>query len=171
MSKFYITGIAGTGKSTLAQELNKRGITALDMDSVPSLCHWKNKVTGEKGEYKSGIGKDWIEAHNWICDVVKLQELLDKYSDNIVIVGIASNRDEYILLFDKVFLLHCGEETLLRRLSTRDTNVFAKEKSEQEQLLGWYKDFEEKMLKYGAVPINTEEPINVVADRIVAEMQ
>ena len=171
MNKFYITGIAGTGKSTLVKELEKRNIRAFDMDAVPELCHWKNKLTGKKAKYYSGIGRDWIEAHDWICDKDRLMELLDIENKTIVVVaGIASNHDEYLDLFDKVFLLHCPEEIFLHRLRTREKNEFAKEKSEQEQVLSWYKDFEAKMLKKGAVSIDTESTIDVVADQVISQI-
>lgn len=171
MNRFYITGVSGTGKSALMKELQKRGVRAFDIDAVPGLCHWKNKITGERAKYQSGIGKDWIEAHDWICDKVKLMELLEAQDGTaVVIAGIASNQDEYLGLFDKIFLLQCREETFLHRLSTREENKFAKEKSEQEQVLSWYKDFEDKMRKKGAVPINTEDSIHAVADQIISHI-
>ncbi len=168
MNKFYITGISGTGKSALVKEPGKRGVRAFDIDAVPGLCHWKNKLTGERAKYQSGVGKDWIEAHDWICDKDKLMKLLDDKDDIMVVAGIASNQDEYLDLFDKTFLLHCREEIFLHRLNTRKENEFAKEKSEQEQVLSWYKDFEDKMLKKGAIPVDTEESVSGVADKIMS---
>lgn len=142
---------------------------AFDIDAVPDLCHWENKITGERGKYRSGVGRDWIEAHDWICDSIRLRELLDAQGDNTVVVaGITSNQNEYLDLFDKIFLLYCREETFLRRLNTREGNKFAKEKSEQEYVLSWYKNFEEKMRNQGAIPINTEDPIHSVTDLIMS---
>ncbi|MBI3335917.1 MAG: AAA family ATPase, partial [Candidatus Portnoybacteria bacterium] len=139
MPKIYITGVSGTGKSTLAKELNRLGIFAIDMDTVEGLCHWRNKKTGERTYYYSGIGRDWIEAHEWLCDIEKLKKLLKK--DGLVaVLGLASNQDEYLNLFDKVFLLHCGEKTFLHRLNTRKgKDEFARDPSEQEHILSWYK--------------------------------
>jgi broad-specificity NMP kinase len=41
--KILITGIAGTGKSTIVPALQERGITAIDLHDVPGLCFWQNK--------------------------------------------------------------------------------------------------------------------------------
>ncbi|PIR97266.1 MAG: hypothetical protein COT91_02300 [Candidatus Doudnabacteria bacterium CG10_big_fil_rev_8_21_14_0_10_41_10] len=48
MSKYYITGISGTGKSTLAEELKKRGFFTIDIDIEKDLCCWRNKKPGRK---------------------------------------------------------------------------------------------------------------------------
>jgi broad-specificity NMP kinase len=170
MSNFFITGVSGTGKSTLAEELGKRNVAVFDIDSVPRLCHWRNRATHEKADYQYGIGKDWLDAHEWICDVEKLKKLLDGVAGNAVVVGLASNQDDFLNLFDKIFLLRCKRETFLSRLSTRDgDNQFAKEKSEQEHILSWYEDFETKTIKQGAAPLDTDENSPVkIADKIIA---
>jgi|SRR3989344_2725386 len=168
MNKFYVTGISGTGKSSLVDELRINGVRAFDLDAT-ELCCWKNKVSYEKAEYQYGIGKDWLEAHDYICDAVEVKKLLDAQgSIPVVIAGVASNQDEYLDLFDKIFLLHCKEETFLHRLSTRDENEFAKEKSEQEYVLNWHKDFEAKMRERGAIAIDTEDTLQNVADKIMS---
>lgn len=168
MSKIYITGVSGTGKSTLAEELTKRGVVSFDIDAVSELCHWRNRQTKQRAEYQYGIGKDWLEAHEWICDQHKLEELLAGQSGDVAVLGLASNQDDFLSMFEKVFLLRCKEETFLHRLSTRDgENQFAKDKSEQEHILSWYKEFEDSMLKSGAIAIDSEETIQQMADSIM----
>ncbi|MBI1982447.1 MAG: AAA family ATPase [Candidatus Levybacteria bacterium] len=171
-SNYYITGISGTGKSAIASELRKDNIQAYDIDEIKGICHWRHKESGEKAIYYTGIGREWLDAHEWICDEEKLKELLDKHShSDVVVVGIASNQENYLKYFDKFFLLYCGKETFLKRLNTRNEgNAFGKDKSEQEQILSWYKDFENRMIKLGAMPINTERKLEDIVREIKANM-
>ena len=113
------------------------------------------------------MGREWVEAHEWRCDAEKLRELFDR-EDTIVVLGITSNQEEYLHLFEKIFLLQCTEKTFLHRLDTRTNQIFGKQKSEQESILSWYKQFEERMIKTGAIPISTEQPISAVADVVMS---
>lgn len=169
--KYYITGIAGTGKSTTAEKLKEFGFTVYDID-VEGICHWSHKLTKEEAKYNTGVGKDWVDAHDYVCDEEKLKELLVRNPDkNTVIVGIASNQENFFPLFDKVFLLYCSEETFIRRLNTRnDGNNFAKDPSEQKQILSWYKSFQERVEKLGAIPVNTDMPLDQVVGEIRNKM-
>jgi len=171
MRKFCITGAPGVGKSTVIEELNKRGIKAFDADAVDGLCQWKNETLSENVEYHPGIGKDWLDKNNYICDVAKLKEIIDKHDGVVVVAGVVSNQEEFLKLFDKVFLLRCDEEVFLHRLNTRDANDFGKDKSDQDHILGWYKDFEANMINYGAIPIDTNVPLKNVVDKIISEIQ
>jgi len=166
MTKFYITGIAGTGKSSIIKELNKRGIKAFDVDNR-DFCYWVDK-NGERAKYELGIGKEWIKAHDYLCDKEKLKTLLDSQKDELIFVsGIADNQDEYLDWFDKIFVLNCEKETLLDRLKNRDTNNFAKEKSEQEYVLESYEEFVDSLNKKGAISINSESDVKEVTDKIL----
>lgn len=167
MSKIYITGVSGTGKSTLAAELNKRGIVAFDVDAVPGLCHWQNKETKEKAtDYNYGADKAWLGAHDWVADEEQLSKLLEK-ADTVVVLGITSNQEGYFHLFDRVFLLHCSPEVFLSRIDARTNNDFGKGKSEQEHILSWHKNFEKRLIDKGVVPIHAEQPIEMIADLIL----
>ena len=171
MKKNYITGVSGTGKSAIAEELNKRGIYTIDIDSSElDLCHWRNNKTQEKVYFEFGMDKDWMEAHGWYCDIEKLKKLLDVQRDIIFVVGLATNQNEYLNLFDKIFLLQCKEETFLERLETRTSNDFGKHPLEKGYILDFYKNFEKAMLEKGVFVVNAEEPLDVVMENIISKI-
>lgn len=170
MAAYYITGISGTGKSTVASELKKDGYVVYDIDAVEGLCHWRNKKTKIKARYFTGVGKDWLELHEWICDVEKLRNLIENLP-LVIVVGVASNQREFLKYFDKIFLLHCSEQTFLNRINNREgDNQFAKDVSEQQHILSWSKDFHKEMVEIGAIPINTEESLENVVLKIKGEI-
>lgn len=169
MKKIYITGISGTGKTTIYEELKKKGFHAISLDETEGLCCWVNKETKEKVEGEVELNRDFTSKHDWICDTEYLKKLLTEDVDTVFVLGVASNQDEFLDMFDKVIILQCKPETFLHRLTHRTNNEFGKDKSLQETILGWYKEFEDKMLNRGAVSINTDRPVNVVVDDVIEQ--
>lgn len=167
--RYYITGVCGTGKTTVAEELNKRGILAIDQDSREyGLCSWKHNQTKESAKFEYGIGKEFLESNDWYCDVEKLKQILDKPDEIIFVCGVTANQDEYLSLFDKVFLLHCPQEVFTRRIDERINNQFGKDPSEREHILGWYTELEEGLLHQGAIAVNSNRSVISIVDEIIS---
>lgn len=100
-----------------------------------------------------------------------MKELLNSYEEELVVSGVCANQDEFLDLFDKVFLLHCSEETFIHRLNTREDNRFGKDPGQQEGVINWYKSFEEKMRKHGAIAISSEGTLDDVVSEIMTQVQ
>ena len=171
MNKIYITGISGTGKTTIAEELKRRGYHAISIDETVGLCSWKNRETNERFVGDATLNKEFTDTHKWICDIELLKEHMGTDSKTVFVLGMASNRDEIADLFDKVLLLQCKPETFLHRLNTRTNNSFGRDESIQNHMLEWYESFENKMLKNGAISINTDRPINEVVDEVIKQAE
>ena len=169
MNKFFITGISGSGKSSVLQELAKKGFSTIDIDDINGLCEWVNNDTLKVEKWEHGMTKEWYQNHKYICDKTKLVDLMNKNSNDVIVAGLPSNRYELLDLFDKVFLLQCKEETFIKRLTDRTNNDFGKHDLEKENILSWYKNFETKMLDRGAVPINADLPLVDVVSNIVSQ--
>ena len=167
MKRFYITGVSGTGKSSVAEKLKEKGIPSIDIDEIKGLCCWVNKNTQEISHWHSGIGGEFFESYEYICDKKKLTDLMNNNKDIVVIVGLADNQSDFLDLFDKIFLFHCDKKIFLKRIKDRTNHDFGKHKSEQKMILSWYKDFEKEMLERGAIPINTKKPLNVVVNKVI----
>jgi dephospho-CoA kinase len=167
MKVFYITGMPGTGKSTVIEKLSERGAFSVDADSVKGLTHWINKNTKEKVEWHHGMSADWYKKHQYICYKEKLVDLINKSPKDIVVVaGLFNNRLELWDLFDKVFLLQCDEKTFFKRIIERENHDFGKHPLEKENILSWYKNFEREVSEEGAIPINTDCPLAEVVEEI-----
>ncbi len=169
MKKIYITGISGTGKTTIAEELEKKGFHTIGIDETSNLCSWTNKETQEKVERGVEINREFTSKHNWICDIEYLKKLLDKDIDLVFVVGVASNQDNFLDLFDKILILQCKPETFIKRIKNRSNNVFGKDKTVREHILEWYEDFENKMLQKGAISIDVEQPIDTVIKEVLKQ--
>ena len=173
MEKIYITGVSGTGKSAIAKELKKRGLFAFDIEEIEGMCYWIDRKTQEQvADYNPTT--DWLETHDWICDIKKLKELLETDKDTIIITGITGNQDDYLKLFDKIFLLQSTEETFVNRMALRHLkpaeNSYGQHPAERDFAIRNYKNFEDKMLALGTIPINSEYSISEVANEILKKI-
>lgn len=170
MKVFYITGVPGTGKSTVVEKLAERGVFSIDADSIRGLTHWIDNDTGEVSEWHQGMSNDWYKKHKYICDKEKLINLIkNSPKDVVAVAGLFNNRSELRDLFDKVFLLQCKEEIFMKRIIERESHDFGKHPLDQENILSWYKDFEREVLKEGAIPINTDRPLADVVNEIFSK--
>ena len=171
MKKIYITGVSGTGKTTIARELEKRGFYAISIDEVSGLCSWIHQKTLEKhGGKDTPLTREFVNQHDWICDVEYLKELLGKANDEVFVLGMAGNQDEFLPMFDKILLLRCSPETFSKRIDGRTDNDFGKDPEIKRQILNRYKSYAEEMLSRGAVSINTDRPIEVVVEDVMVQL-
>lgn len=167
--KILITGISGTGKSTIVNALNKRGVVSIDLHDVPGLFFWQDKETKEKVEYFPVHSREWFGAVDRLCDISRLKEILNQYT-SIVMAGTisGSNQKEFLSLFDKVILLQCNPETIINRMKTRiNKSGYGKTLAEQEDNIEWQKEFDPQLLLSGATPVSTEGIIDDVVQKIV----
>lgn len=165
-----LTGIAGTGKSTIVKELNERGVISLDLHDIPSLFFWQDKETKEKVEYAPVESREWFDTVDRLCDIPKLRGILSQYQ-NIVAAGTTSgsNQEELLSLFDRILLLQASPETLVHRMQTRiNKSGYGKTKAEQDDNIEWQKEFDQEILSHGATPVSTEGDLNDVVDKIIA---
>lgn len=132
--KIFLTGIAGTGKTTILSELQKRGYVVIDLDAT-GMCRWRNKETQEITEYgPTGRNYEWLTYHGWYCDILTLQKLLSciRKDKDVFVAGITENIEEVVQEFDKVFIFEASDEVVKERLRKRTNNHFAQKEDEQE---------------------------------------
>lgn len=143
---YLISGLAGTGKSSVYETLLAQGFNAVDADSTLATQH----PTG------------WLWDHDQFWRLIK-----DKQDDALFICGSATNRDEFIDFFDKIFILCVDDDTLKHRLEQRQNNNFGKDPLILAKLLSNNQGVKAYSLKRGRIVIDATQPIHTVVDAIL----
>ncbi len=159
MKRVLITGMSGTGKSTVITRLAALH-RAVDTDSD---AYFELVEPDEATRARFGERKDW----RWRED--RIAALLD--ADDVpalFLSGTSSNQSKFYPRFDHVVLLSAPEAVILERLRTRTTNRYAKAPAELARELR-LRPIVEPMLRRGAdVTIDTSAPLDEVVARIAA---
>lgn len=147
-------------KSSVCQELRRRGYAAVDGDS--ELAYQGDPQTGEKTE---GFGH---EHHIW--DVEKVKTLISNKDDEATFFcGGSRNFHRFLDLFDGVFILEVDEATLNARLDSRPDNEWGKNKSQRALILRLHKTKED--IPSSGVTIDATRPLEQVVDEILTRTQ
>jgi adenylate kinase family enzyme len=174
MSLFFITGIAGSGKSTVQKELKSRGYEAYDTDD-DGFAKWHNNETGyihPKSSVKNeDRTKEFLKIHSWKVPRQEVEDLASRAKGKtIFLCGVAANEDEIRDLFKAVFELTIDDETLIHRLTTRTNNDWGKQPHELQQTLESQHNIDELYRKHNPILIDATQPIEVVVDNIIAKI-
>lgn len=159
---YLIDGASGVGKTSVCHELRRRGYAALNGDR--DLRRGKNKPNGDPlTEYATA---EMRHANNF-WDVEKVKQLTANQDDEMAFFcGGTRNLDEFIHLFDKVFILDVDVDTLNYRLDTRENDDWGKSKDERELILRLHATKEG--LPNGIV-IDATQPLVSVVDEILRQ--
>lgn len=149
-----LTGMSGTGKSSVLAELGSRGYRVVDLDDDG----WSVEVPTVDGE---ALEQLWREG--------RVAELLRPGPDAPhVVAGCASNQGLFYDRFSAVVLLSAPVDVLRERLATRATNDFGKDPHDFERILGDLAEVEPLLRASSTVEIDTTAPVSDVADALEA---
>jgi dephospho-CoA kinase len=166
--KYLITGVAGTGKSSVAKELQKRGLAAYDADA--GFSYYANKETGEKAVRPANPTLEWYDCHHRIFNENVLNNLFKKHrGETLFICSITANQAKFYGDFDKIFLLSAPDETIVERLQTRTNNHFGKHPLELERVITRHQEFDDELKAVGAIVIDSTRPIEAVVKEILEQ--
>jgi broad-specificity NMP kinase len=167
--KYLVTGQAGSGKSSVAAELIRRGFVAYDTDSMPEVTGFDDVDTGGPTTWEEIDHPIDFQRVAWNWRVPELERLLASAED-VFICAITSNTVELAHLFDRVFVLVPDHETLARRLRERTNNTFGKDPAEAEPVLAHNDVIAAEWEPRGGIPIDASRPLEAVVDEIVSRM-
>jgi shikimate kinase len=160
MKKVLITGMSGTGKSTLICELSARGYRAIDTDT-DEWSEWTT-VAGPPDGSGSGEERDWIWRENRIQSLLSTED-----ADVLFISGCKSNQGKFYAQFDHVILLSAPVTLLVERLATRTTNPYGKHPDELAQILGYVHTVEPLLRRTASLEVDTSVPVEQVVETIL----
>jgi broad-specificity NMP kinase len=164
-----VTGVAGSGKSSISKELNKLGYRAYDIEGLDGMFKMVRKDTKEDFEDYDNADLEKVKNADWICDKNKLNGLLQKQNDGIVFYcGVASNSDEIVSLFDQIILLKASPEMIRKRLSNREgTDDMGNTAENREWVLSWKDWWENQLIEKGAIVVDADGNPTEVAQKII----
>jgi gluconate kinase len=166
---YLITGVAGTGKSALAQELNNRGYAAYDTDK--GFSYYTDKLTGDRVSPPPNPTPQWYSFHQRVFDEKVLMNLIKKHSaEPLFICSITANQSKFYAQFDKIFLLTSPDDVVIHRLGTRTNSYFGRHPTDLARVIDGHKQFDEELRSAGAIPIDSTRPIETVADELLADI-
>jgi broad-specificity NMP kinase len=161
MKRILITGMSGTGKSSVIEELKRRNYEAVETES-DEWCEWKN-VIAVGNLYEDTPQPDWV----WRED--KIQALLQQERQAPLFVsGCTSNQGKLYPLFDQVVLFSAPLEVMLQRIATRYNNPYGKRDNEREEIIR-YTEVVEPLLRSGCdLEIDTSQlTVQQVTEKLI----
>ena len=167
---YFVTGISGSGKTSVARELIRRGYVAFDSKVTPGIFHFVD-TDGREASSIHLDDPDWRAQYKWRLNTAKLDELLAQHSDQeFVFLCGRGDMKQHVHRADKVFLLHIDEPTLLSRLNspTRD-NLFAKDTATQQRLARDLDHVQRIWTRAGATVIDATQPLEIVVGSILVQ--
>jgi glycine/D-amino acid oxidase-like deaminating enzyme len=145
MKRVLITGMSGTGKSSVIQELVARGYRAHDLDT-PEWSEWID--TDPSDGLTPRPGKDWV----WRED--RVRALLSQPEDGTLFIGgCAENMGQLFPLIDAVILLSAP--------------VASSAAEEQRRVADLISTIEPLLRKSADYEIDTRRPIHATVDEIL----
>ncbi|MEU4227467.1 AAA family ATPase [Nonomuraea sp. NPDC026600] len=151
MPKVLITGMSGTGKSTVLRILGSRGHRIVDTD----YGRWSHEITLPDGS------SDWVWREEAVTDL-----LTGHKKDGLFVAGCMSNQGKFYQRFDHIVLLSAPAEVMLARVMARTDNPYGKRPEEREAILENLRVVEPLLRTTATMEIDTSAPVEQVVRQL-----
>jgi shikimate kinase len=159
MKRILITGMSGTGKSAVIQELASRGYLAHDLDTP----EWSEWIDAAPSDGLTPVqGKDWVWRENRVRDL-----LSGSQEGTLFISGCAENMGRLFPLIDCIILLSAPVETIVERLATRSPRGYGHVAEQRRKVVDLISTVEPLLRKSADQEIDTRKPVRATVDEIL----
>ena len=166
MKRVLLTGMSGTGKSTIIGALAARGYKAVDAD-CDEFSEWVEFI-GDSGVAESSVEVD----RDWVWREDRIQALLStEDADVLFLSGCASNMGKFLSQFDHVVLLRAPADVIVERLGRRTNNQYGKHPDEVARVLGLLETVEPLLRRVAGHEIDTSARLDDVVASVLRLVQ
>ena len=156
-TNFLVEGVSGTGKTSVADELQRRGYQAIHGD----------RELAYQGDPETGEPLDGLDHEHHIWDVDAVRALVANRDEAVTFFcGGSRNFAKFIDLFDGVFVLDVDLDTLRQRLDDRPDSEWGGGRPVDRELIERLHRTKEDLPPNG-IPIDATAPIEQVVDQIL----
>ena len=148
VAKVLVTGMSGTGKSSVLRVLADRGHRVVDTDTE---------------EWSEWVDDGW----NWRENAI--DALLEGHQQgHLFLAGCHTNQGRFYDRLDGIVLLSAPAEVLVERIETRPDNPYGKSDEERALVLRHLAEIEPRLRATATAELDATAPLAEVADRLEA---
>lgn len=151
MAKVLVTGMSGTGKSSVLRVLAGRGHRVIDTDTD----EWSEWTVDDEG------APDWIWREEAIASLLAGHD-----GGHLFVAGCRTNQGRFYDRFDRIVLLSAPADVLLARIDGRSDNPYGKSDAERELVLLQLEQVEPLLRATATAELDATAPLSEVADRL-----
>lgn len=142
MARILITGMSGTGKSTILAVLSARG--------------WRTVDTDYDG---------WTDGNGGPWDELRMSGLLASNSE-VVVSGTSENQARFYDRFEHVVLLSAPVDVLIERVRRRTDNPFGQSADQQQRIRSDLAEVEPLLRRGATVELDAQLSVDLLVDAI-----
>jgi hypothetical protein len=146
-----VTGMSGTGKSSVLAELARRGNRVVDTDYGEWIDDRRSPDESSERLWREDRVSALLDAHD---------------GGHLFISGCVANQGKFYPRFDAVVLLSAPADVILDRVAARDTNAYGKDDEERDRILSDLATIEPLLRRGVPAEVDAQAPLTEVADAL-----